>query len=132
MAKCAKTESKRLAAVGKDRWGQELPSRLLAAVLEFSPTARDILVVTQRVCAAWRLVPSGALERLWKSALRHELEWTEELPPGAPGGAAAAEFRRVWNVEKNWAAGRAKVSSKKLVPTEGRRWAGNRRVAVTA
>src|SRR4051812_252990 len=71
-----------------DRWGGQLPNRLLAGILDFS-TAREV-TRAQTVCGSWKL-SSNLADRLWRRL--YEVDWEAQTAHDAPianGGAATS------------------------------------------
>src|SRR3569623_845676 len=93
-----------------DRFGKQLPSRLLASILTYVGTA-DI-ARSQTVCNSWKL-PPNLLDRVWRSCYEHDWEVeTSERKEIAVAGAVRAwrvRYERRKQTELNWLAGRCRM-----------------------
>src|SRR4051812_5968071 len=56
-----------------DRWGKQLPTRLLSSILEYS--ASKEIARSQAVCQTWCL-PANLSDRLWRT--RYDAAWEVE------------------------------------------------------
>src|SRR4051794_40299529 len=71
-----------------DRFGKQLPSRLLASILTY--VAPEDIGCSQTVCSSWKL-PLNLLDRLWRGCYAHDWEAeTSERKEIAVAGAGTA------------------------------------------
>src|SRR5690348_5023129 len=92
---------------GMDKFGKQLPVRLLAHALSYSDPLD--LARSQTVCGGWRL-PSDFANRRWRSlyALKWEIESAEaaDIAVRGPDTPWSVRFKRRHQTEANWRAGR--------------------------
>src|SRR3954462_3247156 len=82
-----------------DRFGKQLPSRLLASILTYVGSA-DI-ARSQTVCSSWKL-PLNLLDRVWRGSYEHDWEAeTSERKEIAVAGAGTAWRVRYERAEAN-------------------------------
>src|SRR5579883_2652791 len=100
-----------------DRWGKQLPNRLLATLLSYA-SASD-LARSQCVCGGWRF-SREQLDRLWRGVYELDYEGaavTGESKQIAVAGAATAwseRYKRRQATEANWWSGTYRLSKIQL------------------
>src|SRR6202035_3851691 len=98
-----------------DRFGKQLPSRLLASILTYVGPVE--IARSQTVCSGWKL-PPNLLDRVWRGC--YEREWegeTSERKEIAVAGAGTAwrvRCERRKQTESNWLAGRCRMREVQL------------------
>ena len=94
----------RLNKRSNNKWADELPSRLLAHALSYVDNVGDLVRALQRVCPAWKRMPTFLQDRLLSALVARDLSWVAaRRQEGEPW---TTTLQRAAEIDHNWAQGK--------------------------